>query len=208
MFVSGIILAAGASTRLGRPKQLLPVDGKPLLQHVLDEASAAGIDELVLVLGHEASAVRAAITLPPDTRVVVNDEYAAGQSTSLRAGLRAADERSEAAAVLLGDCYGLTRDLIAQVVAHHQGGAAPITRPLYASPSGKPVPGHPVVLGRSTWAEAEKIEGDQGARQLIAAHPEWVDDIHLDVPAPDDIDTEADYQRIAGRAPATRKERA
>src|SRR6185436_12879800 len=63
-FVSALVLAAGGSTRMGRPKQLLPLAGKPLLQHALDNAAASGVDEIVLVLGHAADTVRARLRLP------------------------------------------------------------------------------------------------------------------------------------------------
>src|SRR5918997_5983315 len=101
--ISAVVLAAGASTRLGRPKQLLELDGKPLLQHVVDALDGAGLDEVVVVLGHEAERIRAAVVLPARGRVVVNRAHRSGQASSLRAGLDAVDAASEAAVVVLGD---------------------------------------------------------------------------------------------------------
>src|SRR3989304_3969715 len=94
-FLSGVILAAGASTRLGQPKQLLRLEGRPLLQHVLEAAAASCLDEIVLVLGHRAQEIRAALRFPQrPVRAVINTRYAEGQSTSLGLGLQAADPRA------------------------------------------------------------------------------------------------------------------
>jgi molybdenum cofactor cytidylyltransferase len=107
-FLSGSILAAGASSRMGRPKQVLPLRGRPMLQRVLDEAVASRLDEIVLVLGHRADEIREALRLPEGNRVraVVNADWARGQSTSLRLALRRANPTAAAAAILLGDQPG------------------------------------------------------------------------------------------------------
>ncbi len=89
IFLSGIILAAGASTRMGRPKQLLPLGGRSMLQRTLDEAAASCLDELVLVLGHRSQEILDELQLPdrPSCRVVLNRRYSVGQSSSLVLGL-------------------------------------------------------------------------------------------------------------------------
>jgi len=99
-FLSGVVLAAGASTRMGRPKQLLPVGDRCLLRRVIDAALASRLDEVIVVLGHRADEIGSALALDAvgRARVVVNSEHADGQSTSLRCGLRAADERAQAVA--------------------------------------------------------------------------------------------------------------
>src|SRR6185436_20053297 len=98
--ISALVLAAGDGTRFGGTKQLEILRGKPLVQYAVDAASAAGVGEIVVVLGHDAVRVRDALDLPEGARVVVNERYADGQSTSLVAGLRALDPASEAAIVL------------------------------------------------------------------------------------------------------------
>jgi molybdenum cofactor cytidylyltransferase len=85
--ISGIVLAGGTSSRLGRPKQLLELEGRPVLQHVIDAATEAGLDEVVVVLGHMADDIAATIDLPVGARTCLNPRYASGQSTSLEAGL-------------------------------------------------------------------------------------------------------------------------
>ncbi|HEX5498621.1 MAG TPA: NTP transferase domain-containing protein, partial [Thermomicrobiales bacterium] len=114
--ISGIILAAGDSTRLGRPKQLLPVGGLPLLAHVLRHAAASRLDDVVVVLGHDAEAIAEAVG-EWGQRIAVNPDFAAGQSTSLKIGLAAVPPQAEAALVLLGDQPEVGPAIIDAVIA-------------------------------------------------------------------------------------------
>jgi len=199
--LSGIILAAGTSTRMGRPKQLLPLEGRPLLQHVVDAAVACNLDEIILVLGHHVEEIRTAINCSSRVRVVVNTEYAEGQSTSLRAGLRAASLHAEAAAVLLGDQPRVTAQRIDCVAAAFANSAASVVRPVYAGVGGHSVPGHPVFLARRVWPDIDKLRGDQGARALLVAHPEWLLEVAIEgEEAPRDVDTWEDYRYSVGSA--------
>lgn len=197
-FLSGIILAAGSSTRMGRPKQLLPLQERPLLQHVLDAAVASCLDEIIVVLGHRAAEVCTAIKCPARVRLVVNTEYAEGQSTSLRAGLRAASPHAAAAAVLLGDQPRVTAPLIDAVAAAFLTSTACVVRPVYSASSDRRVPGHPVFLARRVWQEVDELRGDQGARALLAAHPEWLLEVPVEGDPPGDIDTWEDYRSASG----------
>ena len=199
--LSGIVLAAGASTRMGRFKQLLPLGGRPLLQHVLDEAAAASrLDEIVLVLGHRAGEVREAISLPGGraVRVVVNTEYATGLSSSLRAGLRAADPRAVAAGVLLGDQPRVLAKLIDGVAGAFLEGGASAARPVYRDRRGRPVPGHPVFLARGIWPRIERLRGDEGARSLLSQRPGELVEVPVDGDPPPDLDTWRDYTHNLG----------
>jgi CTP:molybdopterin cytidylyltransferase MocA len=191
--VTGIILAAGRSSRMGTPKQLLPLDGRPLLQHVVD-AAAEALDDVVLVLGHEAGRVAAALALPAGVRVVVNPDHAEGQSTSLRAGLDHLPEAARAVVVLLGDQPGVRAGAIRAVVAAEAAGAAPILRAAYRGRAS-----HPVVLTRGIWPEAAALRGDAGARSLIAAHAGRVELVEVGGDPPEDVDTPADLARLTGR---------
>jgi molybdenum cofactor cytidylyltransferase len=195
LFFSGVILAAGKSTRMGRPKQLLPLHGRPLLQHVIAAAARSRLDEIVLVLGDHADEVREAIEVPQRTRVIVNAEFDEGQSSSLRLGLRSAHPDAAAAVILLGDQPQVSADLINRVIDAFATNRAPIVRPIFVA-SGSRVPGHPVILARSVWPAIMRLSGDEGARSAMSAHPEWVRELTIAETAPKDIDTWADYEML------------
>jgi molybdenum cofactor cytidylyltransferase len=184
------VLAAGTSSRLGRPKQLLELDGRPVLQHVLDAAAASHLDQIVVVLGHGGRDVAARIRLPARTGIVLNRDYALGQSTSLRAGLQAAGLEATAAVILLGDQPGVRPEAIDAVVQAWRAGNGPVVR---ASYEGRP--DHPTLFDRSVWTELIQIQGDEGARGVLEAHPEWRSTAEVGGRAPEDIDTEDDYAR-------------
>ena len=195
--ISGIVLAGGTSSRLGRPTQLLELDGRPLLQHAVDAAAAAGLSEVVVVLGHRAAEVEAALDLPAGVRTLVNPRYREGQAASLRAGLASVAPGSEAAVILLGDQPGVTADSVRAVVATFERSGAPIVRARYAAGWG-----HPVLLARSVWAEVDRLEGDVGARAIMFAHADLVEEAAVEGPRPFDVDTWADFERLrSGRRP-------
>ena len=186
--ISGVVLAAGTGSRFGGTKQLAIVDGKPLAQHAIDALIEARVDELVLVTGHDAVRVASGLTLPPDARVVYNGAFRDGQATSLAAALHALDDESEAAVVLMADQPGVTADVVRALVDRFRGTRKQVVRALY-----KDGPG-PSLLSREIYAEAGHLHGDVGARVLIASHPEWVEEVPIDGPAPRDIDTREDLE--------------
>ena len=188
--VSGVILAAGASTRLGRPKQTLELWGKPVLQQVVDATAGAALHEVIVVLGHHCSAVAGALELPPGARIVENPDYAAGQSTSLRTGLDACDRVSGAAAILLGDQPGITAGVIDAVLDAYRSGGAPVVRAVFEG-----VPGHPVVVDRALWTSWRAVVGDRGGRDLLAGAPQLVD-VAMGRPPLPDIDTLDQYEAL------------
>lgn len=196
-FVSGVVLAGGASARMGRPKQLLAFEGKPLLQHVIDAAVASRLDEVVVVLGANADEIRAALVLPESgkVRVVVNAAHAKGLSESVRYGLSAVSRRASAVAILLGDQPAMSAEMIDRVLAAHTASTKPATRPVFSGVGDARTPGHPVVLARSLWPELRELHGDEGARALLAERPELVNEVRIIAAAPADIDTPEDYAR-------------
>jgi molybdenum cofactor cytidylyltransferase len=186
--ITGVILAAGSSKRLGSPKQLLSWRGRPLLQHVIDVAAASELYEVVVVLGHEERRISAALSLPEGVRIVSNPAYESGQASSLRVGLAALPTGVDAAAIMLSDTPYLTSSLINTVVAEFDPATAPVVRPSFGQ-----MPGHPVVVARSRWESWDELTGDRGARSLL--REESVHEVELDGRWAD-VDTWADYQAL------------
>ena len=105
--ISGVVLAAGTGSRFGGTKQIVVVHGKPLAQHAIDALEAAGVDEVIVVTGHDAVKVASALTLPPQARIVYNAAFKDGQATSLAAAIHALDDESEAVVILMADQPGV-----------------------------------------------------------------------------------------------------
>ncbi len=183
--IAGVVLAAGMSTRMGANKLAMPFRGKPLIRHPVEAALQAGLDPVIVVTGHEAAAIESRLA-GLDVQFVRNPSFAEGLSTSLRAGIRAVPETSDAAMVLLGDMPDISPALIGRVAAAFnpaQGRA--ICAAMFRGERG-----HPVLWGRALFAEIEKLGGDAGARALIERHPDMVCDIEAGNDAPlIDIDT-------------------
>jgi molybdenum cofactor cytidylyltransferase len=188
--MSGIVLAAGTSSRFGSTKQLAPAGGKPLAQHAIDALQATGeFEEIVVVTGHDAEAVEAALALPPAARFVRNPAYREGQSTSLAAAIHALDDSSEAAVVLMADQPGVASDVIVRMIERFRETHSQIVRAAYRDGPG------PALLSREVYAEAGHLTGDVGARVLMASHPDWVDEVPVDDDVPRDIDVPGDLTR-------------
>ena len=188
--ITGVVLAAGTSSRFGRTKQLELVGAKPLVQHAVDALAGAGLDEIILVLGHDAERAREVVRFPATARWVLNLAYSSGMAGSLATGLRAADPGSEAAVVLLADQPGVTAQHVRSLVEAFAARHAPIVRLSFRSGPG------PALLSREVWAEAEELEGDVGARILMERHPELVEDVIVGGDAPRDVDTPEDLERV------------
>lgn len=158
--VAGLLLAAGAGSRMGRPKAL--VEG--WLPDTVDVLLAGGCAEVVVVLGSRAADARILVPERPDVRVVVVTDWAEGVSASLRAGLAALESTShDAVVVMLVDLPDVTPDVVARVSAAAEPAAA--RRAVY---DGRP--GHPVLLGRDHWRPAAAgLSGDRGAGRYLVA---------------------------------------
>lgn len=194
--LAAVVLAAGRATRFGGVKVLAPVAGRPLLQHVLDAAAAAALDEVVVVLGDDADEVEAAIAWRSERRVR-NPEPARGLSSSVQIGLRALSRDVDAALLLLGDQPFVRPAVIRELIAAAADSERSIVVPRYAE-SGSI---NPVLLRRAAWHLADDLSGDRGMGPLIDAHPEVVLDVTIDGDNPD-VDTPADLAalgRPAGR---------
>jgi molybdenum cofactor cytidylyltransferase len=189
--ISAIVLAAGEGRRFGGTKQVEELRGKALVQHAIDAAASAGVEEIVVVLGHDAERVRDAVALGARARFVANDRYAEGQSTSLAAGLRALGASSEAAIVLMADQPGIEgRHVRALMEAFDEAAREPeMVRIRFRDGPG------PALLSRSVWDVAASLTGDTGARALLDADPGRIRWVELDEAAPPDVDRPGDLER-------------
>lgn len=190
MRVGAIVLAAGSASRAGVTKQLLPLHGKPLVQHAIDNVAASSVDTGVIVIGHDAAAVESAID-PGEFAIVINESYATGQASSLVAGVWALPEWCDAAIVVLGDQPGIDSTVIDRVIKAAQQTTARIIAPTWQG-----VRGNPVLFRASLFPEIGKLTGDTGARALFEQHPNDIETIDFDRPMPMDIDTLEDFRMV------------
>jgi molybdenum cofactor cytidylyltransferase len=193
--IAAIVLAAGASTRMGRQKLTLPMHtGRSLVRVVVEQVLAAGLDDTVVVLGPDAEAVALTLAVLP-VRTVVNPRHAEGQSTSLRAGLDALEPGTDAVVIALGDQPLPDPDVIRLLVAAFRATGRPIAVPVYRGGRG-----NPVLFAAALFGELRAVTGDQGGRGVIGRDPSRVAEVPIDLPMPADIDTPEDYE-AARRTP-------
>jgi molybdenum cofactor cytidylyltransferase len=184
--VVAIVLAAGAGSRFGGGKLLAPLDGRPVLQHVLDRAAEAGLAEVVVVLGDDAPAVESSIEWRTERRVR-NPDPSRGLSSSLQVGIGAVDVAAGAALILLGDQPLVSVAVIRALLADPPTPDVPIVVPAYPDDRGR----NPVLLDRSAFALAAAASGDRGLGPLLQARPELVREVAVSGSNPD-VDTRAD----------------
>lgn len=192
MTSAGVVLAAGGSSRLGRPKQLLPVDGSFLLQVVVETVCASSLDQVAVVLGAHAEEIRAALDLGR-AEVVLSPDYHSGLSASLRAGVAALGPEVDRAMIVLGDQPDISADLLDRLLALHTSSGREA-----AALSLEGVLHPPVVLSRRLWGELESLRGDVGCRAVIRGRPELVAALPHQgrTGHPVDVDTDADFRRL------------
>lgn len=190
--IVAVVLAAGTSERLGQPKQLLELEGKPLLQHAVDR-TAAHFDEVVVVLGHEAEAIETALQLPVGTRTVRNERFAEGHHGSVRVGFAAATADGADVALLLGDQPYVADDLIARTVERFRSSGANVVRPRHGE-----APGHPVLVRADTAARLASGGDEQLGPALRGPQVEWIDG---GPDAPADVDTWEAYELLRALHP-------
>jgi molybdenum cofactor cytidylyltransferase len=191
--IGGLVLAAGAATRFGAPKQLAELDGAPLLEHALLAITAVPVGRVVVVLGSGADEIAAGVNLH-GAEPLVCSRWDEGQSASLACGLGAL-ESCEAVVVTLGDQPRISPDAIRRVMAARDGAAA-----VRATYGGKP--GHPVLLEHELFGPLRDVSGDKGARNLLLSVQ-----VH-DVPCDDlgggqDVDTPAELDALRAGGPVT-----
>jgi molybdenum cofactor cytidylyltransferase len=185
-FVTGLILAAGGSSRLGQPKQLLPYGDGTLLGHVLETACAAPLDQLIVAVGGSADEVVSSVDLR-GADVAVNESYGEGCSSSIAAALPLVDPAADTLVLLLGDQPGVTAANVCNLV---QGrGDAPIAVCRYDDRRG-----HPFAFGREVFGELAQLHGDKGVWKLMERQPHLVREVRTPGLVPPDVDTWEDYE--------------
>jgi len=194
--VAAIVLAAGRSTRMGGPNKLLAeIGGKPLVRIAAVEALASRVREVIVVTGHQRESVAAALQGLP-VKLVHNPDFAEGLSTSLRAGLAAVPAEADGIVVCLGDMPQVTASLIDRLIAAFD----PAHHALVVVPTLKGKRGNPVVWSRRFFADLAQLEGDVGARHLIAANAEVVAEVPVeDAAALTDVDTPEALRALGAR---------
>jgi molybdenum cofactor cytidylyltransferase len=198
MTTAAVVLAAGGSRRLGRTKQLESWGDSNLLGHVLSRTFEFPVDEVWVVLGHDADRILAETDLG-DAYVVDNLEWEEGIASSLRVGLDALTRlsRCDRALIVIGDQPDVPVDMVVELIESHNLAGKPVTLPKYRYSWG-----NPVLVDRVLWPRLMSLEGDEGAKRLWQAHPEWVNEVWVSESSPRDVDTEADIHELRPRHPA------
>ena len=205
--VGGIILAAGRAARFQAPdgghKLLAPVHGLPLVRLSVSSAVAAAahttsLADIVVVTGYRGAAVQEALRGLP-VRIVHAEQYAEGMAASLRCGLTALGESVDAVVVALGDQPGVRPEAYARVIGAWRRTERPIVVPRYAGPS---TPNHPVLFAAGVFPELRLLQGDAGARAVIARDPRRVHVEELEWTAPGDVDVAGDVALVTAQLDA------
>ena len=191
-FITGLVLGAGGSTRLGRPKQLLPYGERTLLGHALETARQCGFDQLVVPIGGAADEVRERVDFS-GAEVVVNTAYGEGCSSSIAAALDVVDARCEVLVLMLGDQPGVTPATVRALLAGR--GDAPLAVCRYDDGRG-----HPLAFDRSVFADLANLHGDKGVWRLLDKRADEVVEVRIEGNVPLDVDTPQDYQAVLAAA--------
>jgi molybdenum cofactor cytidylyltransferase len=187
---AAVVLAAGLSRRMGQPKLLLRVAGRPVIRLTVERVLMSGLMPVLVVTGPEPAVIAEALAGLP-IELVINPRPEAGQASSVRTGVAALPPAAEAVLIVLGDQPFLAAEIIPALIAAHGETLKPITAPRYHGTRG-----NPVLFARDVFAELLAIEGDQGARAVVERDPTRVALVDFDFPMPSDVDTPEDYERL------------
>lgn len=185
--VAAIVLAAGSSTRMGRNKLLLEIDGETLVRRVVRAACGAGLDRVVVVLGHDEARVRTELDgLSCET--IVNPDHARGAGTSVHAGVRHVAAEATAAVIVLADMPRVSAAMIAGLVDRYRTTHAPVVFSRYGE-----IQAPPTLYDRALFGELLAIDDDRGGKQVVLRHQAEAEAVVWPESALQDIDSPADY---------------
>jgi len=188
--IAGVVLAAGSSTRMGENKLLLRLEGESVLQRATRRASEAGLEPVVVVLGHDAARARAELA-GRSCRCVVNPEWSLGKSSSVRAGLAAVPPETIAAIVILADMPLVTAGMLSELVLTYRSGTARVVASRYGG-----VHAPPVLYDRSLFGELAALDGDGCGKHVVQRHGAEAAILTWPSAALADLDLPSDYARL------------
>lgn len=192
--VTGVVLAAGGSRRLGTPKQLLPYRDTTVLGATLEVARGAGFDQLIVTLGGAAEAVREAVPLD-GAEVVAVEDFGTGCSASLRVALGRVDPKAAGIVLMLGDQPRVDPATVRRMIADGPDGEVMVCR--YSDGVG-----HPFWFSRNLLGDISQLHGDKGVWKLVQSGWHPVRELAVEGPVPLDVDTWDDYRRLLESVPS------
>ena len=191
--VAGVLLAAGTSSRMGRNKLFLPLGGTSVLRRAVASARTAGLDPVLVVLGHESDRALAelqGLTCTP----VINEEYQRGMNTSVRAGISAVPVDASAAVVMLADMPFVTAGMVRGLMERYRSSETPLVVSTYGD-----VLAPPILYGRALFPELLALDGDGCGKQVVKAHRAEAVEVAWDPAALADLDLPDDVERVRTR---------
>jgi molybdenum cofactor cytidylyltransferase len=188
--VAGVLLAAGTSSRMGRNKLFLPLRGESVLRRAVGTALAAGLEPVVVVLGHESERAQKELA-GLRCATVLNPDFAQGINTSLRSGIAAVPEHCQAALVMLADMPFVTREMLQTVVQRYRSGTFPLVVSSYEG-----VNAPPMLYDRSLFAELRALDGDGCGKKVVKRHRSESLEVAWPASALQDLDVPADVDAV------------
>jgi molybdenum cofactor cytidylyltransferase len=187
--LSAILLAAGESKRMGKPKQLMPLGSSTVVEQAIDNLLNSTVDEIIVVLGYRAEEITKTIAAKP-VKIIVNPNYQQGMSTSIIAGLILVDHQAQAVMLALGDQPLVDSQTINRLIDEFHKHDKGIAVPTYHGRRG-----HPIIFAIKYKSKLLELEGDIGGREIIKQHPDDILEVAVDSESViADIDTRDDYQ--------------
>jgi molybdenum cofactor cytidylyltransferase len=187
--IAAVVLAAGFARRMGRQKLLLEFKGKAVVRWSV-EAVLSHVADCVVVTGQDDAGVRATLS-GLAVRYAVNARPQDGQGSSIAVGIAALKPWTSAAVIVLGDQFRTPADVLPALLTAHARSHKSVVVPSYRGTRGTPV-----LFGSDVFPELRALRGDEGARAVVAARPERVEVVPLDIAMPADVDTPEDFARL------------